>query len=67
MIQSRIVWVAVAALLALTALESVDEARANDKSGNAAYCHWYKQLAMNTGDEQWWARWRRCIRGNYWD
>lgn len=67
MIRSKTVVVAVAAILALTALEPVGEAGAGDKNGNAAYCHWYRQLAMNTGEERWWAKWRRCIRGDYWD
>ena len=31
------------------------------------WCHWYKQKAMSTGQEIWWVRWRKCIRGNYWD
>jgi hypothetical protein len=40
---------------------------AGDFGGNHAYCQWYKQKAMNTGDEYWWARWRRCLRGYDWD
>ena len=67
MIQSRTAMVAAAALLAFTAIGTVDEARAGVRSGNAAYCHWYKQLAMNTGEERWWDKWRRCMRGDYWD
>jgi hypothetical protein len=67
MIQSRIILVAAAALLALAAFESGNEAMAGVRSGNAAYCQWYKQQAMKTGDEYWWNRWRRCMRGDFWD
>lgn len=58
---------AAVALMALTTFDAATGARAGDESTNAAYCHWYRQLAMNTGDEYWWDRWRRCLRGDDWD
>ena len=68
MIRSRMILVAAAALLALsTASGAVKPAVAGYESGNGAYCHWFKQKAMRTGDEYWWDRWRRCMRGNLWD
>jgi hypothetical protein len=55
---------AVALMLAL----SDTPAQAAGSAGSPhQFCHWFKQQAMNTGDEYWWWRWRRCIRGNYWD
>ena len=56
-----------AAMLAVAALGTASEANAADKTGNHAYCQWFKQLAMNTGDDYWWDRWRRCMRGDFWD
>jgi len=62
------IWVAAAALLALTVLYPAREAGAEaEAGGNAMYCHWYRQQARNTGDEYWWDRWRRCMRGDYWE
>lgn len=61
----RTILAAGAALLALTMLDAA-EARAGWNS-NAAYCHWYRQQAWNTGDPYWWGRWRRCMRGWDWD
>jgi len=59
---------AAAALLALTALYTANEATAGfEAGGNAAYCHWFRQQARNTGDEYWWDRWRRCMRGDFWE
>jgi hypothetical protein len=61
---------AAAALFALTAFDGAAEAREASGFGSnpqMAYCHWYKQKAMNTGDEYWWWRWRQCIRGWDWN
>ena len=54
-------------LLALAMIDAAGVAKASDRSTNAAYCHWYRQQAMNTGDEYWWDRWRRCLSGDDWD
>jgi hypothetical protein len=68
MIPTKTVLLAAAALLALTVFDAGKSAStAGDFGGNHAYCQWYKQKAMNTGDEYWWARWRRCLRGYDWD
>ena len=57
-----------AALFAVTTFDAGNEATARGGFGSySAYCHWYKQLAMNTGDDYWWGRWRRCMRGNDWN
>ena len=65
---TKTVLVVAAALLALTVFESRSNVSvAGDYGGNHAYCLWYKQKAMSTGDEYWWARWRRCLRGYDWD
>lgn len=62
----RTILVAAAALFALTTLDGASEASArNGFGGSSPYCHWYRQKAMNTGEEYWWGRWRQCIRG--WD
>ena len=68
MVRSKIILVAAAATLALSAAsDSASQAVAGYESGNGAYCLWFKQKAMRTGDEYWWDRWRRCMRGNLWD
>jgi hypothetical protein len=57
-----------AALLGLTLSMAPAEAREGSSKGSPhQFCHWYKQQAMNTGEELWWWRWRECIRGRYWD
>jgi hypothetical protein len=58
---------AAVALIGLATFDAASEAKAGDKSVNAAYCHWYWQQARTTGDEYWRDRWRRCLRGDYWD
>jgi hypothetical protein len=57
---------AAVALIGLATFGAASEAKADDWS-DAAYCHWYLQQARNTGDEYWWDRWRRCLRGDDWD
>lgn len=54
-----------AAFLALAF--SPQPAHATGGGGNSQiqFCYWYKQQAMNTGDEYWWRRWRTCIRGGW--
>ena len=61
------IWVAAAALLALTVLYTADEAGAQFGDSNADYCHWFLQQHRNTGDEYWWDRWRQCMRGDFWE
>lgn len=65
MIAKKVILVAAAALFAQLVLGAANDASARDYSGNGAYCLWYKQKAMSTRDEYWWARWRQCMRG--WD
>ena len=68
MIPSKTILVAAAALFAAVTFIGAGEANAHGGfGGGSPYCHWYKQQAMNTGDDYWWGRWRRCIRGDYWD
>jgi hypothetical protein len=68
MIRRKMILVAAAATLALSAAsDAANVAVAGYDSGNAAYCHWFKQKAMQTRDEYWWDRWRRCMRGDFWD
>lgn len=67
MLSIRTMLLAGATFIALTSLHVAGNANAGDWGGNAAYCQWYKQQAMNTGDEYWWDRWRRCMRGDFWD
>jgi len=57
---------AAVALIGLATFGAANEAKALDWS-DAAYCHWYLQQARKTGDEYWWDRWRRCLRGDDWD
>lgn len=65
---SRMTALTVAAALALTAVATAAEASGRGGKGSPhQWCHWYKQQAMSTGSEQWWWRWRKCIRGWYWD
>ena len=61
------IWAAASALLALSALYTANEASAFFGDSNAAYCGWFRQQARNTGDEYWWDRWRRCMRGDFWE
>jgi hypothetical protein len=58
---------AFAVLIALTALSIPDKAGAGDETGDGAYCLWYKLQAMKSGEEYWWDRWRRWLRGDDWD
>lgn len=60
---------AIAAAVALIGLATfgASEAKAENWSPNAAYCHWYWQQARVTGDDYWRDRWRRCLRGDDWD
>jgi hypothetical protein len=67
MSSSKIILVAAAAMFALTTFDAGGQAQAGIKTGDGAYCHWYRQKAMSTGSEYWWDRWRRCVRGDYWD
>jgi hypothetical protein len=67
MIPRKMMLAAAAAMLVLTSFGAANEASARNYGGNHAFCQWYKQKAMNTGDEYWWARWRRCMSGWYWD
>jgi hypothetical protein len=66
MVRSTLIVATAAAMIALSMFEAT-EARAVDFGGNGAYCHWYMQQAWNSGDEYWWDRWRRCLRGDDWD
>jgi hypothetical protein len=53
------------AVLALSVLGT--EANATGRGGSNSQhqlCFWYKQKAMSTGEEYWWARWRACIRNH---
>lgn len=68
MIPSKTVLLVGATLLALTAFAPrTSLGAASDYGGNHAYCLWYKQKAMSTGEEYWWTRWRLCLRGYDWD
>jgi hypothetical protein len=67
MIGCRNAIAAAVALIGLATFDAASEAKAGDESSNAAYCHWYWQQARKTGDEYWWDRWRRCLRGDDWD
>jgi hypothetical protein len=62
---TRTALVLTALVLAATALQSLEsEAGGRGREQNdVAYCNWFRQQAMNTGDEYWWFRYRSCVRG----
>ena len=51
------------AMLVFAAASFSAIANAGPAGASSAYqfCHYYKQKAMWTGDQYWWARWRHCL------
>ena len=63
---SRTALAIIALVLAASALQSVQSeaaGRGGREQNDVAYCNWFRQQAMNTGDEYWWYRYRSCLRG----
>ncbi len=54
------------AIAANALLPTASQAGAGNHNNEIDSCGWYRQQAMNTHDEYWWWRFRKCMRGNDW-